>query len=84
MGIPAPQAGCLLVTRANRTGCPGFSARLISQLGIAERGIVPTLAGLAEQFNHHMFDLGILFKGEHRHILADAALLIPAVRHLRC
>ena len=50
---------------------------------IPKRRIVPALASLAAQFDHYMLDLGVFFKRVHRHILADAALLVAAMWHLR-
>src|SRR5690348_16152479 len=51
-------------------------------LGIAEDRIVPTLARLAENFDHYMLDLRVFLKGVHLHILANAAFLVSTMRHL--
>src|SRR5260370_37898975 len=74
----------------NQTSSSGQSTRLAAKPGIQKEGlagipkrrIVPALASLSAQFDHHMLDLSILFKGVHRHIFADAALFVAAMRHL--
>src|SRR5579872_939216 len=52
-------------------------------LSIAKDGIMPAFAGQTFQFNHHMLDLGVLFKGVHGHILTHTTLFITTMRHFR-
>src|SRR5207248_11082027 len=51
--------------------------------GVAEDGVVPALAGLAEELDHNVFDLGVLFKGEQGHVFANTALFIAAMGNFR-
>src|SRR5947209_181374 len=67
-------------------GQVGFVFALASRkflFSVAKDGVMPALTSLTIQLYHHVFDLGVVFKGIQGLVFADTALFITAMRHLR-
>src|SRR6266513_1535199 len=68
-------------TRRDRRVCFWVARKYL--FSVSEDSVVPALTSLAIQFDHHVFDLGVVFKGIHGQVLADTALFVATMWHLR-